>query len=158
MTSYPSIAACRAVHGSISVVATRAPCPRSECARPLPTSPSPQITATFRAIMTARAHVSPSRAEQRGVGAGRDEPAQLLVDDLGEALRHVDDALVELARVDPRAERERAGAGGLGVSRRVAPEVLELLDDPEPARGRLDAADRFVARLLVVTPRARLAA
>ena len=38
-TSKPSIAACRAQMGSISVTTTRAPCPRSACAQPLPTSP-----------------------------------------------------------------------------------------------------------------------
>src|SRR5207249_8180407 len=40
---------------------------------------------------------------------------------------------------------------------RVGSEVLELLDDPEPAGGRLDAANRLVARLLVVPPRTCLA-
>src|SRR2546422_718390 len=40
---------------------------------------------------------------------------------------------------------------------RVRLEVLELLDDAEPARRRLDPADRLVAGLLVVPPRARLA-
>ena len=37
-------------------------------------------------------------------------------------------------------------------------EILELLDDAEPAARRLDAADRLVARLLVVAPRPGLAA
>ena len=60
--------------------------------------------------------------------------------------------------MDPRAERERPGAGRLDVARRAGAEVFELLDDPEPARGCLDAADRLVARLLVVPPRAGLAA
>ena len=35
----PSIAACSAQIGSISVTMTRAPCPRSDSAQPLPTSP-----------------------------------------------------------------------------------------------------------------------
>ena len=35
----PSIAACRALIGSISVTITRQPCPRSDCTQPLPTSP-----------------------------------------------------------------------------------------------------------------------
>ena len=39
VTSNPSIAACKALMGSISVTMTRAPKPRSECAEPLPTSP-----------------------------------------------------------------------------------------------------------------------
>ena len=38
-TSKPSIAACSAQIGSISVMITRAPWPRSESAQPLPTSP-----------------------------------------------------------------------------------------------------------------------
>src|SRR2546430_11471450 len=41
---------------------------------------------------------------------------------------------------------------------RVRLEGLELLDDAEPARRRLDPADRLVAGLLVISPRARLAA
>ena len=40
-TSKPSIAACSAQIGSISVTTTRAPWPRSACAQPLPTSPKP---------------------------------------------------------------------------------------------------------------------
>ena len=85
-------------------------------------------------------------------------PAELRVDDLGEALRDVDDALVDAARMNPRAERQRAGAGRLDVVARMRPEVLELLDDAEAAARRLDAADRLVARLLVVAPRTGLAA
>src|SRR5438093_12795284 len=91
------------------------------------------------------------------LGTRGDETAQLLVDDLGEALGDVHDALVDLARVDPRAEGERAGAGRLRVPGRVCLEVLELFDDAEPAWRRLDAADRLVAGLLVVPPGARLA-
>src|SRR5438093_11523596 len=72
------------------------------------------------------------------LGTRGDETAQLLVDDLGEALGDVHDALVDLARVDPRAEGERAGAGRLRVPGRVCLEVLELFDDAEPAWRRLD--------------------
>ena len=39
VTWKPSIAACSAQIGSISVMMTRAPCPRSDSAQPLPTSP-----------------------------------------------------------------------------------------------------------------------
>ena len=39
VTSKPSIAACNAQIGSISVMRTRAPYERSECAQPFPTSP-----------------------------------------------------------------------------------------------------------------------
>ena len=39
MTSKPSIAACSAQIGSISVMSTRAPWPLSDGAQPLPTSP-----------------------------------------------------------------------------------------------------------------------
>src|SRR6266481_1432713 len=60
--------------------------------------------------------------------------------------------------MDARAECEWPGAGGLGRLRRVRLEVLELLDDAESRLGRLDAADRLVARLLVVAPRPGLAA
>ena len=38
-TSKPSIAACSAQIGSISVTTTRQPCPFSDWAQPLPTSP-----------------------------------------------------------------------------------------------------------------------
>ena len=36
---FPSIEACRALIGSISVIITLAPKPRSDCADPFPTSP-----------------------------------------------------------------------------------------------------------------------
>ena len=39
LTAKPSIAACSAQIGSISVTITRAPAPFSDCAEPLPTSP-----------------------------------------------------------------------------------------------------------------------
>ena len=89
--------------------------------------------------------------------ARRDEAAQLRVDDLGEALGDVHDVLVDLARVDPRAEGERPGARRLRVAGRVPLEVLELADDPEAAGRRRDAPDGLVARLLIVAPRAGLA-
>src|SRR5262249_56481021 len=92
------------------------------------------------------------------VGARRHQPAELGVDDFGEPLGDVDDALVDGAGVDPRAEGQRAGAGRLDVARRVRAQVLELLDDAEPAARGLDASDRLVTRLLVVAPRAGLAA
>src|SRR5437879_5419452 len=92
------------------------------------------------------------------VGAGGDEPAELRVDDLGEALRDVDHPRVQLAGVDAGAERQRPGARRLGAAGRVGLEVLELLDDAEAAGRRLDAPDRLVARLLVVPPGTRLAA
>ena len=50
-TSNPSMAACSAQIGSISVINTRAPAPRNDSAEPLPTSPYPATTATFPAIM-----------------------------------------------------------------------------------------------------------
>ena len=52
-TSKPSIAACKAQIGSISVTITRAPAPANEAAEPFPTSPYPQTTATFPAIITS---------------------------------------------------------------------------------------------------------
>ena len=52
-TSKPSIAACNAQIGSISVTITRAPAPLNEAAEPLPTSPYPATTATFPAIITS---------------------------------------------------------------------------------------------------------
>src|SRR5439155_23092373 len=86
------------------------------------------------------------------VGARRDETLQLLVDDLGEALRHVDHALVHLAGVDAGPERQRPRARGLGAPARVRPEDLELLGDAEPAGRRPAAPDRRVARRRVVAP------
>src|SRR5271163_2784440 len=65
VTSYPSIAACSALIGSISVTITRAPSPRSEAAEPLPTSPYPQITATLPATITSVARLIPSTSDSR---------------------------------------------------------------------------------------------
>ena len=53
LTSYPSIAACRAHIGSISVTITLAPAPLKEAAEPFPTSPYPATTATLPAIITS---------------------------------------------------------------------------------------------------------
>src|SRR6185503_20886270 len=86
------------------------------------------------------------------VGPRRHQGLELRVDHLGEALGHVHHALVGLARVDARAEGERARAGGLQALAGMRLRVLELLDDAEPALRRLDAADRLVARLLVIAP------
>src|SRR5437764_14296506 len=60
--------------------------------------------------------------------------------------------------MNSRAECQRAGAGRLGVARRIRSEVLELLAYAEPSARRLDAGDRLVARLLIVAPRTGLAA
>src|SRR5256714_7609860 len=65
VTWYPSIAACNAQIGSISVMTTRAPCPRSDSAQPLPTSPYPQTTATLPPISTSVARLMPSMRECR---------------------------------------------------------------------------------------------
>src|SRR2546421_1225842 len=65
VTWYPSIAACSAQIGSISVMITRAPCPRSDSAQPLPTSPYPQTTATLPPISTSVARLMPSISECR---------------------------------------------------------------------------------------------
>ena len=61
----PSIAACSAQIGSISVTITRAPWPRSDSAQPLPTSPYPQTTATLPPISTSVARLMPSISEWR---------------------------------------------------------------------------------------------
>src|SRR5216683_479651 len=61
----PSIAACKAQIGSTSVMITRAPCPRSDSAQPLPTSPYPQTTDTFPPISTSVARLMPSISECR---------------------------------------------------------------------------------------------
>src|SRR5438445_7373009 len=71
------------------------------------------------------------------VGAGGDEPAELRVDDPGEALRDVDHPGLELAGGDAGAERQRAGARGHGGAGRKGLEVLELLDDDDAAGRRL---------------------
>src|SRR4030095_2020209 len=73
-------------------------------------------------------------------------------------LRDVDDALVDGALMNPRAERQRAGAGRLDVVVRMRPGVLKLLHDAEAGARRLDAADRLVASLLIVAPWTGLAA
>src|ERR1700726_2002157 len=44
---------------------TRAPCPRSDSAQPLPTSPYPQTTATFPPIRTSVPRLMPSMSECR---------------------------------------------------------------------------------------------
>src|ERR671916_389501 len=59
------MAACRAQIGSISVTITRAPCPRSDSAQPLPTSPYPKTTATLPPISTSVARLMPSISECR---------------------------------------------------------------------------------------------
>src|SRR5919112_1840409 len=51
--------------GSISVTITRAPCPFSDWAQPLPTSPKPQTTATLPPIITSVARLMPSMSECR---------------------------------------------------------------------------------------------
>src|SRR6476469_4000734 len=65
LTSKPSIAACSAQIGSISVTTTRAPYARSECAEPLPTSPYPHTTATLPASITSIARLRPSASDSR---------------------------------------------------------------------------------------------
>src|SRR5487761_1819976 len=65
VTWKPSIAACSAQIGSISVMITRAPWPRSDSAQPLPTSPYPQTTATLPPISTSVARLMPSISECR---------------------------------------------------------------------------------------------
>src|SRR3954447_739710 len=54
------MAACRALIGSISVMITRAPWPRSDSAQPLPTSPYPHTTATLPPMSTSVARLRPS--------------------------------------------------------------------------------------------------
>ena len=61
----PSIAACSAQIGSISVTTTRAPWPRSVSAEPLPTSPYPQTTASLPPSITSVARFRPSTSECR---------------------------------------------------------------------------------------------
>merc|ERR1740123_2174169 len=60
VTSYPSIAACRALIGSTSVMMTRQPNPRRDIAEPLPTSPYPATIATLPANITSVALLIPS--------------------------------------------------------------------------------------------------
>src|SRR5664280_3481477 len=64
-TWYPSMAAWRAQIGSISVTTTRAPCPHSDSAHPLPTSPNPHTTATLPPMRTSVARLIPSISEWR---------------------------------------------------------------------------------------------
>src|SRR5215210_1383856 len=59
------MAAWSAQIGSISVMITRAPWPRSDSAQPLPTSPYPQTTATLPPISTSVARFRPSIRECR---------------------------------------------------------------------------------------------
>src|SRR6202162_655398 len=59
------MAAWSAQIGSISVITTRAPWPRSDSAQPLPTSPKPQTTATLPPIITSVARLMPSISEWR---------------------------------------------------------------------------------------------
>src|SRR3954453_16972477 len=61
----PSIAACNAQIGSTSVTIPRAPCPRSDSAQPLPTSPYPKTTATLPPMSTSVARLMPSISEGR---------------------------------------------------------------------------------------------
>ena len=51
--------------GSISVMITRAPWPRSDSAQPLPTSPYPQTTAILPPMSTSVARLMPSMSEWR---------------------------------------------------------------------------------------------
>ncbi len=59
------MAACSAQIGSISVMTTLAPWPRSDSAQPLPTSPYPQTTVTLPPISTSVARLMPSTSECR---------------------------------------------------------------------------------------------
>ena len=59
------MAAWSAQIGSISVMMTRAPWPRSDSAQPLPTSPYPQTTATLPPISTSVPRLMPSISECR---------------------------------------------------------------------------------------------
>merc|ERR1712050_17405 len=61
----PSMHACRAQIGSISVTRTRAPAPRSAKAQPLPTSPYPHTRARLPPIITSVARMMPSVREWR---------------------------------------------------------------------------------------------
>mmetsp|Transcript_91930 Transcript_91930/g.256088 ORF Transcript_91930/g.256088 Transcript_91930/m.256088 type:complete len:383 (-) Transcript_91930:1566-2714(-) len=61
----PSMQACRAQIGSISLTMTRAPAPRMAKALPLPTSPKPQISARLPPIITSVARMIPSGNECR---------------------------------------------------------------------------------------------
>merc|ERR1719187_2019195 len=65
VTWNPSIAACRALMGSISVTMTRAPKACRARAEPLPTSPYPATTATLPANITSVARLIPSTRDSR---------------------------------------------------------------------------------------------
>merc|ERR1712113_1041084 len=59
----PSMQACKAQIGSISVINTRAPAPRMANAQPFPTSPYPQMSARLPPIITSVARMMPSGKE-----------------------------------------------------------------------------------------------
>ena len=61
-TSYPSIDACKAHIGSISVILTMDPAPLNEAAVPLPTSPYPATTTLFPASIISVALLIASTA------------------------------------------------------------------------------------------------
>lgn len=61
----PSIAAWRALIGSISVISTLAPNALRDCAQPFPTSPYPATTQTLPAIITSVARLIPSTSDSR---------------------------------------------------------------------------------------------
>merc|ERR1719401_20100 len=62
-TSKPSMHACKAQMGSISVTITRAPAPLMAKAQPLPTSPYPHTNALLPPIITSVARMMPSGRE-----------------------------------------------------------------------------------------------
>ena len=64
-TSYPSMAACRAQIGSISVTITLTPTLLSDSAEPLPTSPYPATTATLPASIRSVALLIASTSDSR---------------------------------------------------------------------------------------------
>src|SRR5579875_57566 len=65
LTSWPSINACSALIGSISVTVTRAPWPASDSTEPFPTSPYPQTNAFLPPISTSVPRLMPSISECR---------------------------------------------------------------------------------------------
>src|SRR5690606_38984941 len=65
LTSYPSMAACNAQIGSISVTITRTPALLSDSAEPFPTSPSPATTATLPASIRSVARRIASTSDSR---------------------------------------------------------------------------------------------
>merc|ERR1719460_3377987 len=64
-TWYPSMQACSAQIGSISVTYVTAACAFIDAAEPLPTSPKPQMSAFLPASMTSVARMMPSGSEWR---------------------------------------------------------------------------------------------